>query len=238
MYIALVKCILHRVSADKMNSCVDEDPLREMRSMILSAFPCPPLPQLALRESRGDTDVVSSHDMVAAGMQSTTRAALPLEVEQHRSEVQHFLLQMFNLQLDGLYAEYKRKTEKKQRDVVVDQAYSVMQDFTRRMIASYASTPPVVPSVRCAVTGAIDLSAVVPVVDARFRGLDDVCVRDVVHQRAVEHLVALRMVVGLPHRMYTREDLKDLSYRDVIERFFVTYAQDGEDEAAAALMAT
>jgi hypothetical protein len=56
------------------------DSEREIRSMILAAFPCPPLPLLVLKETNSEmlsTDnldkEINSHDMIAHFMQVAMR---------------------------------------------------------------------------------------------------------------------------------------------------------------------
>lgn len=205
-----------------MNAHTNCDPLREIRSMVLASFPCPPLPQLSLREETGCTDVISSHDTIASGMQhTTTHRPFTAEQEQHRVLVQMRLLELFNEKLDSLYETVYKPFERvrgseasSKRREAVDRAYDAMQDYTRRVIATY-------------MPARFTAGVTSPLPDARFKGIDDVCVGDTVHRRACEHLVALRLVVGHPDRMFDMEEIKDLPYRKVVERFFVAYVLDG-----------
>lgn len=215
-----------------MNHCVDHDPLREIRSMALAAFPCPPLPQLALREEHGVHSVISSHDVIATGLQATLNSGLGPEQEAPRANAQRMLQQLYNNRLDLLYTIYctasGQRDEQQVRRQVVGEVYDAMQNFTRRYIAAYMGTPSEALRV-------VRHDAALP--DVRFRDIDDVCVGDEVHRRAVDHLVALRTVVGCEQRTVSSEELQGLPYRAVVERFFVMYSQDGEDEAQQAAQA-
>lgn len=198
-----------------MNASVEHDPLREIRSMVLASFPCPPLPQMVVREESGQYGMVSSHDTVATGMQASNRTFTE-DQENARMVTQLQIQQQFNGTLDTLYETYKTASPV-ERLKIVDMAYETMQDFTRRIIATYMPKRLGAGGTECVDT---------PLPDARFMGIDDVCVGDAVHRHACEHLVALRIVVGETARMCDMDDIKDLSYRAVIARFFEYYCQD------------
>ena len=196
-----------------MTARVGQDPDREIRSMILSCFPCPPLPQLAVREESARVDTVSSHDTVAAGIQGSNHS-FTAPMQETKILTQQKLQETYNAQLDSLYAKYRSTAPgSKERDAIIEEVYDTMQNFTRRMVGTYSVYLP---------------RHQVP--DCRYVPMDEVCVGDTVHKRACEHLVAQRIVVGRTNAMPTYAELKDLPYKAIIEKFFVMYSEDAEHD--------
>jgi hypothetical protein len=181
------------------------DAAREIRAMILSAFACPPLPLMVVRDSTQTDDCVSSHDIIACAMQSTNDHYTAAN-EMQRVNTQKKLLQDYNDTLDLLYLQYKNtEDDAMRRRKVVTDVYDVMQDYTRKMIASYMLLKDKQP-------------------DARFVPLDDVCISDTVYTKAKEHLVANRIICD--RALIDPSQIDGFSYRELIEKFFVLYSED------------
>ena len=181
------------------------DVAREIRAMILSAFACPPLPVMVVRDVTQTDDFVSSHDIIACAMTSSNNH-YTADNELERVKTQKRLMREYNNTLDKLYVEYKNAgNDKTMQSKVVSDVYNVMQDYTRKVIASYMLLGDRVP-------------------DARFMPMDDVCVSDDVYKKAGEHLIANRVITG--RALVDATEIVHFSYRQIIERFFVLYSED------------
>ncbi len=198
------------------------DPDREIRAMILSSHPCPPLPQLVLRDSTGETGEASSHDLIACAMTASKNYAT-FKSEQYRLELNQQHLHAYNAILDRLYEDYLAATTDAAKQGVIDLAYQAMQTFTRQTVAAYMA-PLLIGG-----TTKQKPDTDIPVPDIRFRDMSEVCVGDKVHNRLVDYIVANRIVVG--HDLQQESQIKHMSFRDLIERIFVLYCEDGKREA-------
>lgn len=199
---------------------MSSDPLREIRTMTLVCFPCPPLPQLVLREDGGVTDYINSHDTIACGMQASLMAN-DTENEDARKILQLKLQQSYNAKMDELFTEYKNNKDPE----IIDRVYEVMQNYTRRAITCYSPQKMQQEDLHILYSNKSDLA------DVRFQSIDEVCKSDIVHKKACEHLVAQRIVVGRESGLLSMTDVKNMSYRGIIEKFFVLYSEDAYKEA-------
>ena len=125
----------------------------------LYALPCPPLPQLALKGEDGETDFISSHDTLMAGMVASLR--LPEKQRAEQAERKMEALQSFTAAMEAIVGEGPK--------VGTERVYEVMCDYTRTLTSIY--------------TGRTKEA-----LDVRFAPLDAVCRGDQVHVRATEHL--------------------------------------------------
>ena len=175
--------------------------------MILCAFSCPPLPLMVMQDVTQADSYISSHDIIACAMHSSNCHYSSAD-ESRRVNTQKRLLHEYNDTLDALYVKYKEAGDDIiLRSKVISDVYNVMQDYTRKVIASYALMENGMP-------------------DARFMCMDDVCSSDVVCVKTKEHLVANRIVSG--GMLVSMTDVLNLSYRELIEKFFVLYSEDAQ----------
>lgn len=106
------------------------DSTRELRSMAMLAFPCPPLPMLAGR-SDGSETVMSSHDAIGMLIMTAARRE-DASADRTRQETQDILIRWFT---DALGHRH-----------TLPDKWDLMTSFTRRYIQSY--TPDVRQDVR------------------------------------------------------------------------------------------
>ena len=147
---------------------VRADVNREIRSMLLSVYPCPPLPQMANSDSH--RSVFSSHDFLATAID---RMLIQPDVvrDTQRRDAQLVLCQNLALTLSkALTSEYKDKS---------DAVYGLMTCFSRKYVQLYFDN-----------NMAKDL-------DIRFMPLDHVCRGNSIHMLACSHLRAYRIMKGI-----------------------------------------
>jgi len=99
------------------------------QSLAVYAFPCPPLPVFVFRETAGERDVVSSHDLVMTGMRAAMRVKSG-EARHAQMIAQLERLQAYNSEMDALHAA-------RGGEGVGALVYAAMQGYTRDTIALY-----------------------------------------------------------------------------------------------------
>lgn len=100
------------------------------QALAIYAFPCPPLPLLALRGEDGDTDVVSSHDLLLTGMGFSRRKRR--EALEAQMQGQTALLAAYSAELDAIHAS----------GADVESLYAALQSYTRRTVGLYLEKDP------------------------------------------------------------------------------------------------
>ena len=98
------------------------DSTRELRSMAMLGFPCPPLPMLMVHEESGGQVVRSSHDLIGKFMDICGQR-MDAECDRVRLETQ-----------DALTKWYIRALQETKS---VGEAYELMTSFTRKYMQSY-----------------------------------------------------------------------------------------------------
>lgn len=170
-------------------------------SMAIYAFPCPPLPQMVLREESGQVDTISSHDLVTVGMQTHKRCTS--KQLEDKMKMQMDVLQEYNQSIDLLYTEFLQTGHNAS---LVQRLYNLFQFYTRATLAIYMDKTP-------------------ESVDARYGPADSVCKGDPVHCRTAEHLTLFRKIAG-KHEIELESAL-NLSYEQLLLMYLKFYGEDG-----------
>ena len=177
------------------------DAHRELRAMLLTAHPCPPLPQIANSADNMMRRVFSSHDFL-----STAIDRMLLEPDKKRDterrDAQLLLCHRLAAALPGLLENDS-----------TDALYEEFTRFARSYVALYF------PIARR------------ETLDIRFEPLDNVCRGDAVHLAACAHLRALRVFRQAINESGGGDDAKnafeDLSYGDVLRAFATEVKNSG-----------
>lgn len=196
------------------------DPAMQQRQLLMYMLPCPPLPMIVLRGSNGDEheSVVSSHDVIAVGMENLharvrTDAEFAFRYERNIMAIQLALHYDFTCQMDDVFSVYKHVDAAKQgRDADVVQAvYNVMKDYTRRKVAEYMPW----------ITGKGDLP------DVRFSADPDLAVGvgDFIHKKTVEYICGNRLAAG--SNIMDPESLHKMRYSELLVLHWQCYCMDG-----------
>jgi hypothetical protein len=183
---------------------------REIRTMVLTMFPCPPLPQMLLKENVREDAVASSHDTIAHGM-NLACATYDRKVNEERKTKQRTLQSTYNDALDHVFDLYTQQRHTK--DEIKEMVYTEMQKFTRDTITLFMPWICMDKNERA---------------DARFMPLDSVSKNSNIHVRAVEHLVAQRQAIG--ENIVLKEVMLDKEYSDIIFEYFILYSLDDHPE--------
>lgn len=182
-----------------------DDANREVRSMVMTAFPCPPLPQIVVQCSTTNLVTASSHDTIAHGL-NIACTVYNSAVNNQRRETQHKLQQEYNKSIDILW-EMNRdmlcdpNSDDAKRNICTHMLYDVMQKYTRQYIAT------ILPSAG---------------EDIRFFPYDDIDVGSPIHRQTVDHMMGQMVISGVVGK--SRNELSQMSYRDLLLYFFRYYA--------------
>jgi hypothetical protein len=168
------------------------DAHRELRAMLLTAHPCPPLPQIANSADNSVQRVFSSHDFLSTAIDRMI--ALPDETRDHqRREEQLLKCRELAAALPWLIAHGSTEA-----------LYETFTKFARSYVGLYFD-----PARRASL-------------DIRFCPVDDVCRGDPVHKAACAHLRALRMLRNTNKQKATEDAadaFEHLGYGDVLRAF-------------------
>jgi hypothetical protein len=169
----------------------DDD--RELRSIALAAFPCPPLPLLGSRVNDGfsQTDF-SSHDLIAQFLQICMKVCTDAQHDARRNAQLHALDQYVNNIVSCV--------DPKTMGCEIHAVYAAMCNYTRVHIITYLPW--------------------MPDADIRFLPISQVCKGDVVHKGAVEHLLAQQLLYNYAEKA-TTEDLQMLEYPSLLKVSFL-----------------
>lgn len=195
------------------------------RQLILYTLPCPPLPMIVLRDGQDGPreDFVSSHDVIAVGMEQlgnkvrSDRAFAAV----YDSEIITLQLQLhddFMHQMDDVYAVMAPSAGAATRSdtdpELSNAVYNVMKDYTRRKVAEY-----------------MPWLGVKQLPDIRFAEIDAVTKGHVVHTRTVEYICGNRLAVGT--HMQERESLLGKSFSELLVLHWRLFCQDGLEDGGA-----
>ena len=164
---------------------------REIRSMLLSVLPCPPLPQIANNSSNSCQRVFSSHDFLATAID---RMLIQPDVvrDKNRSTQQLILCKNLAMTMQSLLT----KTDKEEK---ADAVYDLFTCFARNYVKLY-----------------LDKESA-KFLDIRFMPIDYVCKGNSVHMLACFHLRAYRIMKGIEPT--SKSQFEHLSYSDVLLHF-------------------
>lgn len=169
------------------------DAHRELRAMLLSVHPCPPLPMIA----RGGEDyaqrVISSHDFLATAID---RMLLNPDVlrDTERRDSQLALCEKLSADLANVQQNNQQTPEQQ-----MDETYQLLCSFSRNYVALY-----------------FDKSRR-RTLDIRFTPWRDVCCKDPVHTAACSHLRAFKIMQG--EEPSAPDEHEDLAYDAVLLKF-------------------
>lgn len=164
------------------------DGMREIRAMIISALPCPPMPVMSSKEVDGvcDEHSCSSHDLLAHLM-NVACAVCTQKQHQARAEMQ--------ARLQGELFDKVDEWKRSQPDTAlppVEWSYQVLGEFTRRYAQSYMADPSKEQDVRFLPVTDIDRYHTVHVKAVEFQRAQDVlygkCSQDLIGKRAYERM--------------------------------------------------
>ena len=165
-----------------------QDPLREMRTMILASLPYPPLPVTAQRLDEdgrvGDEAVITTHDVVARWLNEC--AVLDDQAENQRRKERQ--VELFRRFLHGMAVTGF--------DMPPRNLYLLYTSFCREHIATY------------------DPAGNVP--DLRFKPYDYVCRGDKVHAKLCEYMAAQAILFNDPEPRKTAEDYARLDLGQIL----------------------
>lgn len=179
---------------DAMENCtLRTDTHRELRAMLLSVHPCPPLPMLANNAESHEIRVFSSHDFLATAID---RMLLNPDImrDTERRDSQLALCEMLakgfaSINADGSLSRTSR----------IDAIYDKLTSFSRNYAALYFDKEHR------------------QSLDIRFTSWYDVCRKDAVHMAACAHLRAFNIMRNIEPSSPT--EFEDLSYGDVLVKF-------------------
>jgi hypothetical protein len=164
---------------------------RELRSMLLSVHPCPPLPQIAGNNAGSCERVFSSHDFLATAID---RMLIQPDVlrDTDRRDNQLALCKELSLTL-------KHVLDGKEHADKPEAVYSLLTCFARGYVKLYFDKKQA------------------ESLDIRFKPLDHVCKGNTVHMLACSHLRAYRIMKGVEPS--SDSQFEDLSYSHVLMAF-------------------
>lgn len=182
------------------------DGMREIRAMVMSALPCPPMPLMSSKEVDGvcEDQCCSSHDLMAHLM-NVACVVCTQKQNQARAELQARLQSELFDKVD----EWKRGCP----DTVlppIEWSYQVLGDFTRKYAQSYMADP-------------------TKDQDVRFLPVTDINRYHPVHVKAVEFQRAQDVLYGkcspelIGKRMYER-----MSYAELVQVSIARILESGE----------
>lgn len=173
---------------------------RELRSMLLSVHPCPPLPQIANNNAQNAERVFSSHDFLATAID---RMLIQPDVlrDTNRRDNQLLLCKNLYLTLQHTLADKECAVGKECTDRAAA-VYGILTCFARNYVKLYFDK------------NAKDL-------DIRFMPLDYVCKGNTVHMLACSHLRAYRIMKGIEPT--SDSQFEECSYSTVIVLFATEY---------------
>jgi hypothetical protein len=170
---------------------VRTDANREIRSMLLSVHPCPPLPQIANNSSDSRERVFSSHDFLATAID---RMLIQADVQRDSDRHDKQLLLCENLSLT-----LKHVLKNDQHMNKGEAVYGLLTCFSRNYVKLYFD------------------QKVANNLDIRFMPFDYVCRGNSVHMLACSHLRAYRIMKGIEPTCDSQYE--DLCYGDVLLEF-------------------
>ena len=164
---------------------------REIRSMLLSVLPCPPLPQIANNSGDGRQRVFSSHDFLATAIDRML--IQPDAVRDKNRSAQQLIL------CQHLATTVRRVMTEEDYVDKADAIYGLFTCFARNYVKLYFD------------------KEVAKSLDIRFMPIDHVCKGNSVHMLACSHLRAYRIMKGIEPSC--KSQYEDLSYIDVLLKF-------------------
>ena len=170
---------------------VRTDANRELRSMLLSVHPCPPLPQIANNSSNSSQRVFSSHDFLATAID---RMLIQTDVvrDSKRRKKQLDLC-------ENLFLALRRVLVNDDQMNKGEAVYDLFTCFSRNYAKLYFD------------------EKVAESLDIRFMPFDYVCRGNSVHMLACSHLRAYRIMKGIEPTCNSQYE--DLCYNDVLLEF-------------------
>ena len=168
------------------------DAHRELRAMLLTVHPCPPLPQIANSADNRVQRVFSSHDFLSTAIDRMIAHPDETRDSKRRDEQLQECRKLANA-LPHILAQHS-----------TDMLYDTFTKFARTYVGLYFDT---------ARRASLDI---------RFRAWDDVCRGDPVHKACCAHLRALRMFRNANNddvRKDATDAFEHLSYADVLRAF-------------------
>jgi hypothetical protein len=179
---------------------VRTDANREIRSMLLSVHPCPPLPQIANHSSDSCQRVFSSHDFLATAIdRMLIQPDFARDSDRHDQQL---------LLCQNLASTLKDVLEKAEQSNKAETVYDLFTCFSRNYTRLYFD------------------KKVANDLDIRFMPWDYVCKGNSVHMLACSHLRAYRIMKGIEPTSFSQ--FEDLSYSNVLLEFAKETVQ-GED---------
>jgi hypothetical protein len=168
-----------------------DDAHRELRAMLLSAHPCPPLPMIA-NTAEGSLRVFSSHDFLATAVDRMLLNPNILR-DLERRESQLALCEKLAKDLEVVMRDSSYTGDNK-----TTANYDLLTSFSRNYVALYFEK-----ARRCTL-------------DIRFTPWQHVCRKDVTHLAACAHLRALHILMG---EDVDTDQYNDFGYDAVINEF-------------------
>jgi len=169
------------------------DAHRELRAMLLSVHPCPPLPMIVCGGEDHAQRVISSHDFLATAIDRMLLNPNVLR-DSERRDSQLALCEKLAADLANVQ-QHNQQTPEQQ----VDETYQLLCSFARNYVALY-----------------FDMARR-RTLDIRFTPWSDVCRRDPVHAAACSHLRAFKIMRG--EEPSAPDEYEDLAYDAVLLKF-------------------
>jgi hypothetical protein len=170
---------------------VREDRNRELRSMLLSVYCCPPLPQLALGGLNKEDRVFSSHDFLATCIDRML-VQKNVDFDRERRANQYTLTKKLFSDLEIQCGDVNVKPNP-------ETVYETFSIFSREYASLYFK-----PEHRSSL-------------DIRFKPLDHVCRQDPVHLATCSHLRAYRIMRDIQPKH--EKQFKKLNYKNLLLAF-------------------